>query len=69
MAASLYFFTALQHCFRTAALALLDLGRLVALMAVPAVPHRLRICFSGSSWRFSRRGRSNPAVPTILRDG
>jgi len=33
MAASLYFFTALQHCFRTAALALLDLGRLVALMA------------------------------------
>jgi putative transposase len=27
------FFTALQHCFRTAALALLDFGRLVALMA------------------------------------
>jgi putative transposase len=33
MAASLYFFAALQHCFRTAALALVDLGRLVALMA------------------------------------
>jgi hypothetical protein len=32
MAAS-HFFIALQHCFRTAALALLDLGRLVALMA------------------------------------
>jgi putative transposase len=32
MAAS-HFFVALQHCFRTAALALLDLGRLVALMA------------------------------------
>ena len=26
MAASLCFFTALQHCFRTAALALLDVG-------------------------------------------
>jgi putative transposase len=33
MAASPYFFTALKRCFRTAALALLDLGRLVALMA------------------------------------
>jgi|ERR1700693_5822919 len=33
MAASLSLFTALQHCFRTAALALLDLGRLVALIA------------------------------------
>jgi len=33
MAASLSLFTALRHCFRTAALALLDLGRLVALMA------------------------------------
>src|SRR6202162_4330232 len=35
MAASLSLFTALQHCFRTAALALLDLGRLVALIARP----------------------------------
>jgi hypothetical protein len=33
MTASLSLFTALQHCFQTAALALLDLGRLVALMA------------------------------------
>jgi putative transposase len=33
MAASLFLFTILQHCFRTAALVLLDLGRFVALMA------------------------------------
>src|SRR6202140_5469319 len=33
MAASLFLFTILQHCFRTASLVLLDLGRFVALMA------------------------------------
>jgi len=33
MAAALSLFTALQHCFRTAALVTQDLGRLIALMA------------------------------------
>jgi putative transposase len=69
MAASLYFFTALKRCFRTAALALLDLGRLVALMARSRSALSAENLFLRKQLALFQERRVNPAGPTIPRDG
>ena len=69
MAASLSLFAALQHCFQTAALALLDLGRLVALMARSRSALSAENLFLRKQLALSRSGGSNPAGPTIPPDG